>query len=335
MNFLPRLVTTMTPLRITFAGGGTDIEEFYKQRNGSVVSTTIDKYIYVTVKKHSKIFEEEYRLSYSKTEHVDIIENIENDIARECLKLVKIDPPLFISTVADLPASSGLGSSSSFAVGLLYALHQMKGEDVSAGQLAEEACEIELVKLKRSIGKQDQYAAAYGGLNYISFRSDNSVLIESLSTNSNNVKDALNNSGLVWTGIKRDAGKILEKQISNMKNRSDCMDQIKSLSCLTRKKAKEGSLNAKSIGDILDKGWHLKRKLSDNVSNREIDDLYERMKVHGIYGGKISGAGGGGFLYIVGNKEIMRKIREKESDLEIINIKHEPRGARVICRIEM
>ena len=172
---LPRAVTTITPQRLSFAGGGTDLPDFYEQHGGAVVSSTIDKYLYVTVKRHSPLFNEVYRLSYSKTEHVDHLEDIENDIARECLKLVHVEPPLFIATAADLPAQSGLGSSSSFAVGLLYALHTMRGEEVSAGQLAEEACHVEIGLLKRPIGKQDQYAAAFGGLNYMSFQRDGRV----------------------------------------------------------------------------------------------------------------------------------------------------------------
>ena len=169
-RLLPRAVTTITPQRLGFAGGGTDLPAFYRQHGGAVLSSAIDKYIYVTVKRHSPLFNENYRLSYSKTEHVNSLDEIENDIARECLRLVDVEPPLFIATASDLPVSSGLGSSSSFAVGLLYALHTLRGEDVSAGQLAEEACHVELNVLGHPIGKQDQYAAAFGGLNYISFQ---------------------------------------------------------------------------------------------------------------------------------------------------------------------
>src|SRR4051812_27711107 len=154
----PHAVTTITPLRISFAGGGTDLPNFYQEHGGAVVSTAINKYIYVTVKRHSRMHNEAYRLSYSKTEHTNSLETIENDIARECLRLLPLDPPLFISTIADLPAQSGLGSSSSFAVGLLHALHVMRGESVSVGQLAEEACQVEIGALQRPIGKQDQFA---------------------------------------------------------------------------------------------------------------------------------------------------------------------------------
>ena len=172
----PRAVTTITPQRISFVGGGTDLPSFYELHEGGVISSAINQYVYVTVKKHSPLFNEQYRLSYSKTEHVHNLNEIENSIARECLRLVEVEPPLYISTAADLPASSGLGSSSSFAVGLLNALHLLKGERVTPAQLAEEACFIEIETLCNPIGKQDQYAAAFGGLNHIIFKKNERIV---------------------------------------------------------------------------------------------------------------------------------------------------------------
>ena len=160
-----KVIVTRTPLRISFAGGGTDLPEFYEVEEGAVLSAAVDKYVYVTVKRHSELFNEPIRLNYSRTEQVNSIDEIENNIARECLKFLEIEPPIFISTVADMPASTGMGGSSAFAVGLLNALHAFRGERVTAGQLAEEACYIEMEVLKEPIGKQDQYAAAFGGLN--------------------------------------------------------------------------------------------------------------------------------------------------------------------------
>src|SRR5215204_4405554 len=168
----PGVIVTRTPLRVSFAGGGTDLPEFYRFDDGAVFSTAIDKYVYVTVKRHSELFYEPIRINYSKTEQVNELSEIENGIARECLRLLEIEPPIYISTVADAPASSGLGGSSSFAVGLLNALHAYRGERVSAGQLADEACHIEIKVLGEPIGKQDQYAAAFGGLNFLRFHGD-------------------------------------------------------------------------------------------------------------------------------------------------------------------
>ena len=169
---------TRTPLRVSFAGGGTDLAAFYEREHGAVLSTAIDKYIYVTVKRHGDVFNERIRLNYYKSEQVQTIEEIENNIARECLRFLEIQPPIYISTVGDLPVASGLGGSSSFAVGLLNALHAYRGERVSAGQLAEEASYIEIDILKEPIGKQDQYAAAFGGLNFFCFKPGGSVTVE-------------------------------------------------------------------------------------------------------------------------------------------------------------
>src|ERR671919_1418509 len=177
-NADPREIMTRTPLRVSFAGGGTDLADFYEREFGAVFSTAINKYIYVTVKRHGNVFNESIRLNYSKSEQVQKIDEIENDIARECLRFLEIEPPIYISTVADLPASTGLGGSSSFAVGLLNALHAFRGERVSAGQLAGEASHIEIDVLGHPIGKQDQYATAFGGLNLLCFKPGGGVTVE-------------------------------------------------------------------------------------------------------------------------------------------------------------
>src|SRR5918995_3919606 len=175
----PKYVLTRTPLRVSFAGGGTDLAAFYEMSEyGAVLSTAIDKYIYVTVKRHSDVFNEPIRVNYSRSEEVHRVEEIRNNIARECIRFLEIEPPIYISTVGDLPASTGLGGSSSFAVGLLNALHAFRGERTSAGQLAEEACHIEIDVLKQPIGKQDQYAAAFGGLNFFSFKRGGVVTVD-------------------------------------------------------------------------------------------------------------------------------------------------------------
>src|SRR3954453_17465201 len=174
----PGMIVTRTPLRLSFAGGGTDLADFYERDYGAVLSTAIANYIYVTVKPHSPLFNEPVRVNYSKSEEVNRIDEIENDIARESLRYMEIEPPIYISTVGDPPASTGLGSSSAFAVGLLNALHAYRGERVTAGQLAEEACHIEIDILGQPIGRQDQYAAAFGGLNLFTFRPGGSVTVE-------------------------------------------------------------------------------------------------------------------------------------------------------------
>src|SRR5690348_14547255 len=182
---LPRIVVTRTPLRVSFAGGGTDLADFYERDYGAVFSTAIDQYVYVTVKRHSELNREPIRINYSSTELVDTVDQIQNNIARECLRFLKIDPPIYISTVGDLPASTGLASSSSLAVGLLNALHAYRGDRGSPGQLAEEATQIRINVLTNPIGKQDQYAAAFGGLTFFRFSPGGGVTVEPVRVRNN------------------------------------------------------------------------------------------------------------------------------------------------------
>src|ERR1051325_11199573 len=210
----PGVIMTRTPLRVSFAGGGTDLADFYQKDFGAVFSTAINKYIYVTVKRHGPVFNELIRLNYSRSEQVQSLDEIENDIARECLRLLEIDPPIYVSTVADLPASTGLGGSSSFAVGLLNALHAFRGERVSAGQLAEEGCHIEIDVLKQPIGKQDQYAAAFGGLNLFCF-GRNGVTVHPQHISKRKLDALFESVMMFWTGMQRDASTVLEDQRRN------------------------------------------------------------------------------------------------------------------------
>src|SRR5919106_329881 len=208
-NADPREIMTRTPLRVSFAGGGTDLADFYERESGAVFSTAINQYIYVTVKRHGSVFNESIRLNYSKSEQVQSVDQIENDIARECLRLLEIKPPIYVSTVADLPASTGLGGSSSFAVGLLNALHAFRGERVSAGQLAEEASYIEIDVLKQPIGKQDQYAAAFGGLNYFCFKPRGVVTVEPQRVKNGALRDLFGHVVMFWTGHQRETCRVL------------------------------------------------------------------------------------------------------------------------------
>ncbi len=327
---LPKSVSTITPQRLSFSGGGTDFPSYFKDYEGYVLSSTIDKYLYVTVKKHSPLFNEAYRLSYFKTEHVNNLEDIENDIARECLKLVPHEPPLYISTAADLPASSGLGSSSSFAVGLLHALHIMKGEKISIGQLAEEACEVEINKLNRPIGKQDQYAVAFGGLNFIKFQKNGRVSIDQIWKPGSGSDFLFKDLALFWTGLQRNAADILTKQEKNICQSTDKLHNIKELALDMKDLILKTNNCTSEIGEILDKNWSLKRNLSDNISNQFIDQSYEKAKSFGAYGGKIAGAGGGGFLMLIVPKEKRQMIINSLPELVYTPIKYEPEGTKIL-----
>jgi D-glycero-alpha-D-manno-heptose-7-phosphate kinase len=331
---LPKTVTTITPQRISFVGGGTDLPAFYKNQNGEVVSSAIDKYIYVTVKQHSPLFEEAYRLSYSKTEHTQSLEEIENRIARECLRLVSVEPPIYISTIADLPASSGLGSSSSFAVGLLNALHLLKGERVSAGQLAEEACHIEIGVLGNPIGKQDQYVAAFGGINHLVFKKNDRVEIDHLVLQNSLIDKIFENSLLIWSGIQRDATSVLSKQNQKLDSQ---MEGYKSL-IENSWQCKELLLNPPKdilsrFGGLLDSAWLNKKCLEESITNSSIDAIHAQIKLLGGYGGKLCGAGGGGFFYEIIPKELHSKVQKVFGMSKALKVAHEPLGSRLLSEV--
>ena len=330
----PRTVTTITPQRISFVGGGTDLPSFYTKHGGAVISSAINQYVYVTVKQHSPLFNEAYRLSYSKTEHVNALDDIENSIARECLRLVNVEPPLYVATAADLPASSGLGSSSSFAVGLLNALHLLKGERVSPAQLAEEACEIEINILGNPIGKQDQYAAAFGGLNHIIFNKNGRVEIDHLVLHNNIINEIFENSLLIWTGIQRDAASILSKQNKTIDINIAGYESLihNTLNC---KRLMLGNSNQflKDFGNILEKSWLAKKQLEKTISSNSMDMMHEQVKSLGGLGGKLSGAGGGGFFYEIAPKDIQDNLLNIFGKNKVLKIAYEPIGSRILFEI--
>lgn len=320
---------TRTPLRISFAGGGTDLPGFYRREYGAVLSTTIDKYLYVTVKRHGALFNEGFRLNYSDTEHVQRLDDIKNHIARECLRLLRIEPPMYISTVADLPEFSGLGSSSSFAVGLLNALHVFRGERVSAGQLAEEASHVEIEVLKRPIGKQDHYAAAFGGLNVLCFLPDGHVTVEHQTLPGGTLQTLFEHLALFWTRIRRDASSVLREQQDNIDRKLELLramrEDARTLQGLIR-----NGFDPLRFGQVLDATWALKRQLASGISNERIETWYRKAKEAGAVGGKICGAGGGGFLLLVIPPDRKDAVREALGDMEDTRIGYEPQGTRIL-----
>ena len=329
----PRFVTTITPQRLSFAGGGTDFADFYLRHGGAVVSATIDKFVYVTVKRHSELFDEKYRLSYSLTEHVDDLELIKNDIARECLRFLNVDPPLFISTTSDLPVSSGLGSSSSFAVGLLLALHSLRGETVTAGQLAEEACHIEIDVLGKPIGKQDQYAAAFGGINFYEFMKDGRVRVEALWNRVTDLQELFDSGTLYWTGVQRRAEDVLGEQQKNIPSQIEALKEMTELA----KSCRLSFLNSENlVGDIasiVNQGWALKRNYASTVSSLILEDGIARALAAGAYGAKIAGAGGGGFLYVLASNRDKDLVNNALSPMSPVNIQYCRFGSKVLTAI--
>jgi D-glycero-alpha-D-manno-heptose-7-phosphate kinase len=316
------MVISKTPLRVSFVGGGTDFPSFYENNEyGQVLSTSIDKYIYVTIKKHTKLFNERIRLNYSETELVNQVDDIENMIIRESLKFLRIDERLYISTIADVPESSGLGSSSAFCVGLLNALHCFKGERVSKARLAEEAAYIELVCLNRPMGKQDHYGAAIGGINGIRFNVDGSVEIKPVILSKERQSIFFDNMLTFWSGITRSSDSVLKEQDKNNAKNGNLLikmrNQVDDLHTFISSK----DFNLKGLGEMIHQNWEMKKNLASNVSNPLIDNAYDFARENGVYGGKLSGAGNGGFFSLFVEKEKHATIIKGLEDMGMMNVK--------------
>ena len=324
------LVVTKTPLRVSFLGGGTDIEYFYKNYGGSVLSCAINKYVYVTVKRHSQCFKEKFRLNYSKSESKNQLNKIKNNIVRECIKLTKIDFPIYISTVGDVPAGSGLGGSSSFTVGLLKALYAIQGKNVKKKRLFEESCKIEISILKEPIGKQDQVPAVYGGLNFINFKKNNSIKIENIKKSKihNNL---FNKSILIWTQSTRSASEVLKNQKKNFKSNIKRLEKIKANADIFYQSIRlNKKIDLKKLGDLVNESWQEKKKLSDKISLKKIDMIINNAIKIGCYGAKLLGAGGGGFIIIFGEKKHINAMKKKHKGLVYLNFNLNTMGSEVI-----
>jgi D-glycero-alpha-D-manno-heptose-7-phosphate kinase len=300
-------------------GGGTDLPSHYLAHSGSVVSAAIDKYVYITVNDFSRYYGKSIMLKYSKTEMVHSVDEVEHPIIRECLKMAGVLGRVEITSMADIPAGTGLGSSSSFTVGLLSALYAHKGEVVSTSRLAEEACVIELEKVGSPIGKQDQYAAAYGGFNCIKFNKDGSVFVDPVICSNSSFKKLENNLLMFYTGVSRKATDILSIQnSSNHKNSGNLIEMgslcEKFLDALSNNYVDE-------VGNILHEGWERKKSLVDLISNLDIDFYYQKALDAGAFGGKLLGAGGGGFLLLYTPEDKKDEVRCALLGLELIELK--------------
>ncbi|MHC4571172.1 MAG: GHMP family kinase ATP-binding protein [Planctomycetota bacterium] len=322
------MIISKTPLRISFAGGGSDLAAYYKVGCGSVVSTAIDKYIYITVNRK---FDDLIRVSYSKTELVESVDEVEHNIIREALKLAGIEKGIEVVYMGDIPlgtAGVGLGSSSSLAVGVLNALYAFKGQSVSAEKLARGACRIEIDILKQPIGKQDQYIAGYGGLQHIRFNGDESVFVDPVICKKGTKKELNSKLMLFYTGMTRVSSSILAEQKQQTNSNRKHLDRIVELSEELRESLIENDLSR--FGEVLHEGWLNKRKLASGITNAKINEYYERAKKAGAVGGKILGAGGGGFLLLYCEQENQNKVRGALSDLKESPFKFEPQGSKII-----
>tara|TARA_X000000950_G_C13917264_1_gene661618 strand:- start:5595 stop:6596 length:1002 start_codon:yes stop_codon:yes gene_type:complete len=321
------MIISRTPFRISFVGGGTDLPSFYHKEDGQVLSTAIDKYVYVVVKEQLGIVEYKYRINWSRTEFKNNIEDIEHPIVREALKLFEIDFPVEITTFADIPAGTGMGSSSAFAVGLVQALFALKGQMATKYEIADLASKIEVNILQRTMGKQDHFASAYGGTNVLTFCKSEKVHIEPVFTKPETLKLLKEHLLLFYTVVKRDASEVLKAQVSNQEDNFSRLKAMKSLVDPLRKQFC-GKLDLVSFGEILDQNWQLKRQLSAHITNSDIEAIYHQAIHLGAYGGKLLGAGSGGFMMILAPKKQHAAIK-KAIGLYQLNFNFDSSGVRI------
>jgi D-glycero-alpha-D-manno-heptose-7-phosphate kinase len=321
------MIGTRTPFRISFAGGGSDLKEFYQRHPGCVLSATINKYMFIFV---HPFFDERIQVKYSKTELVNDVSEIKHPIVREALRKFGING-IDINSIADIPAGTGLGSSGSFAVGLLNALHAYCGKNSAKETMAQEACEIEIDILNEPIGKQDQYAAAFGGLNFITFNSDDTVDVEPVMMHPDKCQEFENNLLFFYMGGARPAREILADQKKNTISDKKTFSIIIKMTELARN-LKDSLCAGKlhDVGAILDEGWVLKKELSSKITDEKIDYYYNKAINNGASGGKLLGAGGGGFLMLYCEMPHQEKLRQSLQDLKEYQFKFDSFGTKVI-----
>lgn len=328
------MIISRTPLRLPLGGGGTDLPSYSSRRGGFVLTAAIDKYQFITVNRRR--LDRLIRASYSKTETVASVAEVEHNIIREALRLVGIDGGIEISSIADVPGSSGLGSSGAFTVGLLAALHTLKRETVAVETLVEEACHIEIDVLRQPIGKQDQYIAGFGGIQCLDIDPRGTVTVTPLPIDASGVEDLEHNVLLFYTGVGRNASDVLADQdratADGDAGALERLDRIKEIGLETRKVLERGEL--RRFGELLHEHWSVKRSLSAKVSSDAIDRWYATGRAAGAIGGKLVGAGGGGFFmfYIEEGQGRLRAAMAAEGLLEM-RFRFEPDGTKIVANI--
>jgi len=320
------MIITQTPLRISLAGGGTDLEDFYSIEGGCVISSAIDKYVFVIVKER---FDDKVVINYSKKEIVDKVEDIRHDLVRETMKKTGVTKGVEITTLADVPSEgTGLGSSSSVTVGLLNALYIYQGEQVPQETLAREACEIEIDRLQKPIGKQDQYIAAYGNLRFFRFEKDGHVKIEKMNIPESTRRRLSSNLLLFYTNHARNSETILLEQKNKVEEKIEYLRQIKSRVEMLKEILASNQLD--EIGRLLHESWLLKKELASKISNGEFDQIYDTAIRAGALGGKLAGAGGGGFFLFYCPREHQDSLRTALHKLQELRFHLEIDGSKTI-----
>ena len=320
------MIITRTPFRVSFAGGGSDLPGFYREEPGAVISTAIDKYMYLTVKER---FGDTFRVSYSRTELADRAAEIEHPLVRECLRSLEIERGLEIVSVADLPGQSGMGSSSSFTVGLLHALHVLQGHVISPKWLSEDAGHIEIDTLKEPIGKQDQYIAAHGGLQFIQFQPDGQVFVDPVICAKGTWNELNRRLVLFFTGQTRKASEVLSKQSANCDARRPALRQLCQIARELRDILTLGQ-DLNQFGHLLNQAWEIKKSLETSITNPQIDEYYSLGMQAGALGGKLLGAGNGGFLLFFCEPHLQNRMRAALPELIEVPFSLESEGSKVI-----
>lgn len=324
------MIIVRSPLRISLGGGGTDLPSYYEEREGFLITAAVNKFVYITIHEN---FADEMWIKYSKTEKAHSANTIRHPIFRECIRMLDMDGGAFeIQSMADIPAGTGLGSSGSFTTALLKCLHEYKGELVDTETLAQEACEIEMGRLKEPIGKQDQYIAAYGGMKTMWFRKDGSVEVEPLHVSKETYYNLEDNLVLYFTGFERSASQILKEQDDKTKA-SDAdmkanLDQVKQMGLDSKDAFEKGDL--RTFADIMNHHWEMKKKRSGKMSNPKIDEWYDYAVNNGALGGKLIGAGGGGFLMFYAEDKVRLRSRMQKTGLKEVRFRFEKQGTRLV-----
>lgn len=322
------MIITRTPFRISFAGGGSDLKEYYLDYGGTVLSATIDKYIYLSM--HPYFHEDKYFLKYSKSEHVDNVQDIEHKIIREVIRDYKIKGIDFNSS-ADIPAGTGLGSSSAFTVGLINLCNAYTSKYMKKESIANYACDIEINRLYEPIGKQDQYACSLGNLNFISFFQDDTVAVEKILMKKESHKQLQRNLLMFYTGIYRSASSILKEQKENTISGREKINNLHKMVQLAKDlKVELSRNNIDDMGEILHSGWMYKKELASSIANGTIDYYYNLAIKNGAKGGKLLGAGGGGFLLFYVQEEDQPRVRKAMQDLDELRFEFDNEGTTVI-----
>ena len=324
------MIITQTPLRIGLLGGGTDLPGYYREHGGRVLNCALDKYVYVIVKQR---FDDDIYVNYSKKEIVSRVEDLEHELVREAMQMTGVTSGVEITTLADIPSTggSGLGSSSAVTVGLLHALFAYQGRQVSAEELADRACTIEIERCGKPIGKQDQYIAAFGGIRDIRFGPGDEVVAEELRLCAADRRALQQQIMLFYTGITRSANTILAEQNANIEATRTQLGLLRDLAGFAAERLRSGDVGA--IGPALRESWEAKRKLASGVSNDHIDQAVTRALDAGASGAKLTGAGGGGFLLVICSMERQRAVRESLAEMRELPIKLDRLGSRIVLNV--